>query len=232
MRNGCKLCAERYVCLPSRPMTNTFCCICSYPQAPFTDRVPGGSNLSVPGAEGIEAGTLGLQHVEVAGREGKGCRRVHCVPNPCTLKINEIVVGVTSTDVVFHLSGDETNANLEPGSRLARISQHMLQQRSYYPLFPSFPMTNLDFKHMDQWKMPCQPDLFIVPSKLTGFARPVLDSTLVVNPGNLSRDSTGGSYAVIEIHPMKRDVLENAGGRDVLVPHDVHQRSRVEIKRI
>lgn len=203
-----------------------------YPQAPFTDRRPGGSFLNIPGADGIQVGTLGLDRIETLGRDG-GPRRVHCVSNPCTLKINEVVVGVTATDALFHISTDETSANLEPGSRLGRIAQHMLQQRSYYPLFPAAGKTNLDLKRMDQWKMPCAPDLLILPSKLTPFARSILDnSTVVVNPGHLTRDRIGGTYAAMDIHPIARETLENAGGDDVALKHNLHDRTRVEIKRI
>ena len=204
-----------------------------YPQAPFTDRRPGGgTNLKIPGAEGVEIGTLGLHYIETVGRDN-GPRRVHCVSNPCTLKINEIVIGVTATDALFDMSADETNANLEVGSRLARIAQHMLQQRSYYPLFPGSSKTNLDLKRMDQWKMPCAPDLLILPSKLTPFARSVLDNnTVVVNPGHLTRNTSGGTYAAMDIHPISRDTLENAGGDDVKLKHSVQDRTRVEIKRI
>lgn len=208
-----------------------------YPQPPMKDRIrnndgTSGVTLTIPGADGISVGTLGLDFVESAGREDKTFQRVHCVPNPCTLKINELVVGVSSTDVLFHVSADEANANLEPGSRLVRISQHMIQQQSYYPLFPSGPCVNLDLKQIEHWKMPCKPDILIVPSKLNSFAKPVLDSTVVVNPGRLTRDTMGGTYATIDVHPVKRDILENAGGDDVELPHNVHQRARVEIKRI
>lgn len=156
--------------------------------------------------------------------------------NPSTIKVNEVVIGVTATDTLMHINTDETSANLEPGSRLFRIAQHLLQQRSFYPLFPppAAPtmQTNLDLKHMEQWRMPCQPDILIVPSKLTSFARPVLDSTVVINPGQLARGTTGGTYAVMDIHPIKRETLEGAGGSDVQMEHGVQDRVRVEIKRI
>ena len=130
------------------------------------------------------------------------------------------------------MSADEANGNLVPGSRLARISQHMLQQRSYYPLFPPALGTNLDLKRVEKWSMPCQPDLLIVPSKLTSFARQVLDDTVVINPGQLSKNTTGGTYAVMDIHPMKRDDLESAGGDDVELAHNVADRMRLEIRKI
>lgn len=213
----------------------------SYPQAPLTDRLPnGGRAVNLPNAEGIEFGTLGIHHIDNVGREGlsndQTFTRVHRMSNPCTLKINELVIGVTSTDILFHLNADETNGNLEPGSRLGRIAQHLLQQQSFYPLFPppanAAMAANLDLKHMDQWRMPCQPDLLIVPSKLTCFARTVLDGTVVVNPGHLARGTTGGSYAIMEVHPIKRETLESAGGDDVEMEHNVQDRIRVEIKRI
>jgi DNA polymerase alpha subunit B len=198
----------------------------------MTDRMPGGMETEIPGGEGISIGSLGLDFVESSGRQDRSFRRIHCVSNPCTLKINEVVVGITSTDVLFHMNADETNANLEPGSRLARISQHMLQQRSYYPLFPAPSGMNLDLKFMNQMKMPCQPDLLIVPSKLACFAKLVLDSTVVINPGCLARGTTGGTYAAINVHPIKRETLENAGGDDVELHHSVHDRTLVDIKRI
>jgi DNA polymerase alpha subunit B len=221
--------------------TDPFLCH-SYPQAPLTDRLPnGGKAVNLPNADGLEFGTLGLHHINAVGHEAGAFQdetftRVHRMPNPCTLKLNELIVGVTSTDIMFHLSTDETNGNLEPGSRLTRIAQHLLQQQSYYPLFPppanESMAANLDMKHMEQWRMPCQPDLLIVPSKLTCFARPVLDSTVVVNPGHLTRGTTGGSYAVMDIYPIKRETLESAGGDDVEMEHNLQDRIRVEIKRI
>jgi hypothetical protein len=196
------------------------------------DRIPEGSKPDIPGADGICLDTLGLDYIESAGRTDTTVRRVHCVSNPCTLKVNEVVVGITSTDVLFHMSADEANANLEPGSRLVRISQHMIQQQCYYPLFPAALGVNTDLKRMYQWSMPCKPDVFIVPSKLSTFAKTVLDSTVVVNPGHLTRDTTGGTYAIIDVHPIKRETLENAGGDNVELQHAIQERTRVEIKKI
>ena len=204
-----------------------------FPQPPLVDRLPqGGKMLNLQGADGIEIGNLGLHHVENAGREGAGPRRVHCVPNPCTLQINEIVIGITSNDAIFQMSADETNANLAPGSRLTRIAEHLLEQRSYYPLFPPALGTNLDLRQLKYCLMPCRPDVLILPSKLTCFARAVCDSTVVVNPGHLAKGTTGGTYAVMDIHPLDRDVLEAAGGDDVEMDHLMQDRMSIEIKRI
>jgi DNA polymerase alpha subunit B len=211
-----------------------------FPQAPFQDSLFGGHRgkvLKVSGGEEIEVGSLGLRRIDAKAPPEKTStrapfHRVHCVSNPCTLTINEVIIGVTGTDAIFHMSADETNANLVPGSRLARISQHMLQQRSYYPLFPAAPGTSLDLKRMQQWSMPCQPDVLIVPSKLATFATPVLGDTVVINPGQLSKNTTGGTYGIMEIHPMKRDDLETAGGDDVELDHNIADRMVLEIRKI
>jgi DNA polymerase alpha subunit B len=200
----------------------------SYPQPPLQDRLSRPVSLDIPGA--VELGTMGIGQIN----EDTKATRVHCLSNPCTFKINEVVFGVTSTDVLFQISSEETNSNLEPGSRLRRIAQHMLQQRSYYPLFPpppSFP-TNLDLKRMENWKMPCMPDVLIAPSRLTCFATSILDSTVFVNPGHLTRGTTGGTYAMMEIQPIKRETLDESGGDDVRLQHGVPDRIAVEIKRI
>jgi DNA polymerase alpha subunit B len=78
---------------------------CVYPQPPLADRASELASLKLAGADGIEIGTLGLQNIESAGSgASEGSRRIHCVSNPCTLKINELVVGITSTDILFHMS--------------------------------------------------------------------------------------------------------------------------------
>lgn len=207
-----------------------------YPQAPLQDRTEG---VKVPKGLEAEFGDLGLHYVELAGRENdkeavKSFKRVHCVSNPCTLQINDVTVGVTSTDVLFHISSDECNANLAPGTRLSRIAQHLVQQRSYYPLFPAPKgLASLDLSKSTEWEMPVQPDILITPSKLASFARKVLDTTVVVNPGELTKNTTGGTYAMIDIHPMKRETLENGVEANMEeMGKGVQDRLRVDIKRI
>lgn len=199
-----------------------------YPQAPMEDRLKKEKILDIPGGDAVEFGTLGLSRLQ-EGNPG----RVHCLSNPCTFRINEVVFGVTSTDIICQISSEETNSHLEPGTRLRRIAQHVVQQRSFYPLFPppvSAP-TNLDLKHMHGWKMPCRPDVLVIPSKLTPFASTVLDSTVVLNPGHLTKGTTGGTYALMDIHPMKREKLDDTAD-DVHVQHSLNDRVNVEVKRI
>mmetsp|Transcript_5284 Transcript_5284/g.9614 ORF Transcript_5284/g.9614 Transcript_5284/m.9614 type:complete len:649 (-) Transcript_5284:46-1992(-) len=202
-----------------------------FPQAPFKDRVENGESLDLPGAEGIVNGSLGLQYVEEAGREGQEqstwTKRVHCVSNPCTFKINDVVFGITSVDPLFSLTTQDCSANI---NRMARMAQHLIQQQSYYPVFPPPKQANLDLRHLGKVKMPVTPDVLLVPSKLAPFCKEVLGS-LVVNPQQLSKGSTGGTFATITIHPMPREELEKAG-EGVEMPHKVAERARVQVQKI
>jgi DNA polymerase alpha subunit B len=129
------------------------------------------------------------------------------------------------------MSVDETNANLPPGSRLRLIAQHLVQQQSYYPLFPPNKAVNMDLKQQEGWKMPCRPDVLIVPSKLSPFCAPVLENTIIVNPGHLTKGTTGGTYSIMEIKPMSRESLDDAIDT-VELPHNVQDRIHLEVRRI
>ena len=65
--------------------------------------------------------------------------QVHVVGNPGLFKINEVVVGVTATDVLFQLSSQELfhngrdNSEIAKMPRVARLASHLLSQRSFYP---------------------------------------------------------------------------------------------------
>ena len=53
------------------------------------------------------------------------------------------------------------------------------------------------------------PDVLLMPSKLTPFAKE-LHGSLVVNPGMLTKGSSGGTYADITIHPVAENKLREA----------------------
>lgn len=111
-------------------------------------------------------------------RTGGGPRnkRVHLAPNPAWLRVNEVTIGVSSTDSLFDLSCEEVSAGTQGGNRLARLSSHLLRQQSFYPLFPPPPggsAAQLDMRHAQRWAMPTTPDVMLVPSRLAQFARDV-----------------------------------------------------------
>lgn len=57
--------------------------------------------------------------------------------NPATLRCNDMVVGVSTHDVLKHLSAAELAVGTPAGAdRMARLAAHLPAQASYYPLYP------------------------------------------------------------------------------------------------
>jgi DNA polymerase alpha subunit B len=113
-------------------------------------------------------------------------KRIKLLPNPCTFAINEIVISLSSVDVLFHLRREELllkaeEADPEPGvtdskDTMAGLVRHVLGQRNFYPIFPPTEAhageVNLDVTHFGLLKMEGpQPDLLILPSKLRHFSK-------------------------------------------------------------
>ena len=132
------------------------------------------------------------------------------------LSINELVIGLTSTDVIMHLGKEEIAQKSVSSNRLERLVEHMLNQQSFYPLYPGTgDAVPLDMRFNDKWRMPVSPDILLVPSRLATFARPLSNGTLAINPGQLAKGTSGGTYARLNIYPIPADMLQKAqeGGR-------------------
>ncbi|XP_026315166.1 DNA polymerase alpha subunit B [Hyposmocoma kahamanoa] len=119
---------------------------------------------------------------------------IHFVPDPCTLNLSGFVVGVTSTDVLMHISQEEISLGTG-GDKLARLAGHVLSQQSYYPLWPPPPGQCVDAA---LWaahaQLPCTPHVFIVPSNFRYFVKEV-NGCVVVNPEHLAKGTGGGTFA-------------------------------------
>ncbi|CAJ0966934.1 unnamed protein product [Ranitomeya imitator] len=55
--------------------------------------------------------------------------RVHFVADPCTLSVNGVAVGFTSTDLLFHMGAEEISSGTGAPDRFSRILKHILTQR-------------------------------------------------------------------------------------------------------
>lgn len=160
-------------------------------------------------------------------------KRVHLMPNPSMFRVNEVLFGVCSNDLLFSMSSDEISQGIE-GNRLLRLSSHILQQQSFNPQFPvpSNLLSQVDFRQQKHWKLKLNPDILILPSKLSVLAKDI-QNTLVVNPGFLVKGNSGGSYAEISIHPFPKNKLDVlAEQENSRIPHDVPARASVNIVRI
>eukprot|EP01134_Creolimax_fragrantissima_P007842 CFRG7842T1 len=159
--------------------------------------------------------------------------RIKSMPNPCVLTVNEVTIGLSTTDILFALISEEisrTPSSSAAGDRLGRLTNHLLEQRSFYPLYPSKDDVSIDYERLDQLEMPTTPDILLIPSNMKYFAKNVSEC-LAINPGRLTRAKSGGTYTKFVVHAMRRNDIHETE-EDKPVRHNVVGRSRVEICRI
>lgn len=133
-------------------------------------------------------------------------QRVTLVPDPCTLLINGVTFGLTSTDILFHMGAEEISCGTG-SDRFSRILKHMLTQRSYYPMYPPAEEVNVDYEKFQSFgQMPLTPDVLIVPSEMRYFVKDVV-GCVCVNPGRLTKGQVGGTYGrlLIQCSPQEDD---------------------------
>ncbi|KAI8986107.1 DNA polymerase alpha, subunit B [Trametes punicea] len=214
----------------------------------FLDASPGSLVLLVPSTRDILSDHAVFPQCELS-RALCDDPRIRMLPNPARFTINGLHLAVSSVDVLFHLRKEEffqrageidplpATSSLDTPDAMANLCRHILQQRSFYPIFPvPFDLAhevNLDVTHsdmlylcpqddndddrdgqLDPSRARCAPDVLIVPSRLKHFSK-VVDNTVAINPGWLTKST----YAV----------LEYAGYSG---PGPAKDRTRVEIHRL
>ncbi|XP_022207342.1 DNA polymerase alpha subunit B [Nilaparvata lugens] len=124
------------------------------------------------------------------------------VSDPSILNISGLIVGISSTDVLMHLSKEEL-ALSGHGDRLGRLASHLITQHNFYPLYPPNEEVAIDSSLWEtQSGMPISPHILVLPSDLRYFIKNVGPS-VVVNPERLAKGQAGGSFAMLEIYPSE-----------------------------
>ncbi|XP_064143881.1 DNA polymerase alpha subunit B isoform X3 [Loxodonta africana] len=119
-------------------------------------------------------------------REDK--ERVQFVSEPCSLSINGVIFGLTSTDLLFHMGSEEIS--------------------SYYPLYPPQEDMAIDYENFYAYaQLPVTPDVFIIPSELRYFVKDIL-GCVCVNPGRLTKGQVGGTFGRLY---LRRQPVGNEG---------------------
>ncbi|EJD40894.1 DNA polymerase alpha, subunit B [Auricularia subglabra TFB-10046 SS5] len=131
-------------------------------------------------------------------------QNVRMLPNPCVTTIGGLRVAATSVDVLFQIKKEEFVKDLSAGGgkadSFANLGRHILEQRSFYPLFPA-PRddneVNLDVTHSELLGIAAPaPDVLVLPSKFVQFHKDV-DGCAVVNPSFCGRTDSLGGYAEV-----------------------------------
>lgn len=153
--------------------------------------------------------------------------RVHMFANPATIKIKEMTIGINAEDILFDLTSQETSRG-QGGDRMGRLANHLLDQRSYYPMFPPSPAINIAYEQIEKAALPITPDILLLPSQMRYFAKNI-NGCVVVNPGKLTKHSNGGTFSRIAVHaPRRVDVPEGSKP----IAHGIAGRAVVQVVRV
>lgn len=115
-------------------------------------------------------------------------KSVRIIGNPMTLSINEMMLGISSQDVLYELRHEELVGGRPVNSNVYdRLSRYLVEQRHYFPLFPpadrkKLPRVgagdgqplgaNLDVGYLELAEMvKIRPDVLVLPSALPPFAK-------------------------------------------------------------
>lgn len=159
-------------------------------------------------------------------------------PNPVTFRVNDVVFGISTSNILFELGKAElsfASGKQQQQPRLKRLVKHLIDQQSYYPLHATKINReknvgdNIDYTHLYKLSMnPC-PDVLILPSKLNYFATNIGDDIVAINPGTLAKGKTGGTYVEVTIHPVQKE--SDSASKNISTP-TITTRTRIDIRKI
>lgn len=108
-------------------------------------------------------------------------KQAKMLPNPCTISLNETVIGISSQDVLYELSREQVSRGGASQDLMTRLPRFLIEQRHFYPLFPPVSRGQLPkgsgpkatgacldvgYLKLGEW-LNARPDVLVVPSMLT-----------------------------------------------------------------
>ncbi|XP_058806528.1 DNA polymerase alpha subunit B [Phymastichus coffea] len=112
---------------------------------------------------------------------------IHVLPDPCTLDIDGLRLGITSVDVLMHLGREEVTIKSICKDKLSRLGNYILNQACYYPLYPSAKEINIDCELWEKYAfLKEKPHMLLLPSDMRYFCKHVNES-VILNPERLSK---------------------------------------------
>lgn len=133
--------------------------------------------------------------------------RLTVLPNPATFVIGDTIFGGTTANVLTHLNIEaqrRINSTMDDAvKRYDTLIKHIIEQRNYYPLFPSGTTPGetaplpLELPKMWHTGMNVRPDILLLPTTKYGKAASIraVGETLVINPGPVAKPGTSTKAA-------------------------------------
>lgn len=141
-------------------------------------------------------------------------RQITSLTNPGMFEANQVKIGCCSVDILKHLSAEETSRISKdgtPSDRMSRLANHILGQRSFYPLYPPAESVPLDFSLAPEaLSISLIPDILILPSDMKYFVKVLSHGErgegenpvkcICVNPGRLAKGEGGGTFVELNYY--------------------------------
>ena len=155
-------------------------------------------------------------------------KQAKMLPNPCTISLNETVIGISSQDILYELSREQISGG-QGGLQhdlMTRLPRHLIEQRHFYPLFPPVSRDtlpkglgpkatgaslDLGYLKLGEW-LNVRPDVLVVPSMLTPSVKVRADSRALLDRQGLLIKSTGRG---VRHGHQSRYAVETKSCRDV-----------------
>ncbi|KAK2707147.1 DNA polymerase alpha subunit B-like [Artemia franciscana] len=133
-------------------------------------------------------------------------KNISVVSDPVKMRIEDLKVNLTSSDIFRHLTDQEIKYGGTYASREERILQYLLEQKSMYPLYPPSLHMNIDYVQWENYaRIEETPHIIVLPSDYKGFIKAV-NGILFVNPERLVKNDSGGTFARIAVDMNAEDV--------------------------
>lgn len=148
---------------------------------PVLATVPGLQVVLMPSLRDLVADPIFPQPSIQISDDWQYVGRIHAVPNPSILLINDdFTIAASTTDALFHLSAEEVGRGGSSIDRITRLLSAFYEQRSFYPLQPPTRTINMDYEALGALDWKERPDILLTTSQLRPFAK-VVEGGLAVN---------------------------------------------------
>jgi len=160
-------------------MTALFRLWISAPMQRLCSAVPSITIILVPSVRDAISKHVSWPQEQLFKRDLALPKQVKMLPNPCFLSLNEMVVAISSQDILYELSREQLSRGNGP-DLLTRLPRYLIEQRHFFPLFP--PMSrdkrpsgavkatgaclDIGYLKLGEW-LNVKPDVLLLPSMLT-----------------------------------------------------------------
>lgn len=169
-------------------LADAFRVLIAKPLQALAQAVPSITIVCIPSARDLMNKHVSWPQDNLPGKKLGLPKQAKMVSNPVTISINEIVVAISAQDILYELRREELVIGKPKESNLlARLPRHLIQQRHFFPLYPSGDRTTLpkagteegvatgtpidvSYLKLGEW-LEARPDMLIQPSTLPQFAK-------------------------------------------------------------